>query len=470
MSSETAVPLSEESIEFLTQARQGKVRRFAMMASPSQILSLVVYKKGTVEAKMKEAKKNREGGTGQFFFGVIEGKGANLNFKLAVADGFKKEPCKTGVLRKFLAEHTELKLMPLFEIVAAHGIILDEDDPLVQRFLKLQAAALDVAILDPSRSVEVGRLCETIGKLLSGEDSVSAEPQIAELERLLTTTQTIQQNVATEEQQNANPEKELFKQRLTQLKQDAVALRNGETPAIALLAGRMKAAASAAMKAKFTEALAELDHADQLLLLAREFAAIAPRYADVKHRVPSAAGRLDAIWEFATNSVAAGSYQKTATSLKRLADEMNAAIANAPSDGAAKFGIDAGLVAVRAKFVAGRWQTTLTAVGQEVAQLQSAIAQALPHENAKMITKQVRRTLSKFGSDLTKVLDRAEKRPGEPDAVDEVLRALKKYRQHVLDDPLIGLLQQAESRLGVAIDVRGTLLRGFSEIERGLKS
>ena len=112
----SAGAMSEESIAFLEDVKKGKPRKFAMICKGTSVVSLVLYKKGNVEKRKKEAK---EAGKGQFYFGVVDGKGISIRFVLARADGFDSPPVKTAVLKGFLDEEAEFKCKPLFEIVDA---------------------------------------------------------------------------------------------------------------------------------------------------------------------------------------------------------------------------------------------------------------------------------------------------------------------------------------------------------------
>ena len=184
MAVEEEEKLDEKTIGFLEDAKKGKPRRFALVCKGAKVVSLVVYKKGSLEKYKKEAK---EGGKGQFYFGIVDGKGANLNFKLARADGFDKAPGPTQGLKQFLAEKADLKVMPIYEIVDAIGPVLDADDPLTARFLKLQDAALTACDKYPDRAAEINDLCLEIGKLLSQDEVKPAQGKIETLEGLLKT-------------------------------------------------------------------------------------------------------------------------------------------------------------------------------------------------------------------------------------------------------------------------------------------
>jgi hypothetical protein len=182
-----SLPIDAESIEQLDQVRKGKPRKFVLLCKGASIVGAAVYRKGTVEKFTKQLKKV---GTGQIYFGVVAGRGMDLTFQLARSDGFDKEPVKTLVLKGFLQEHAQLKCKPLFVIVDVAPFVLDEDDPLVQRFLRLQEAALLACDRHPERTSEINTLCRQIGGYLDGDQAEQAVDKLESLERLLQTLGT----------------------------------------------------------------------------------------------------------------------------------------------------------------------------------------------------------------------------------------------------------------------------------------
>ncbi len=173
--------LSDETRDYLEEVKKGKSRKFAMICKGTNIVSLVVYKKGSVEKYKKEAK---SAGKGQFYFGTVEGRGQDVTFKLAREDGFDSAPVKTQALKHFLDEGG-IKSKPLFEIVDTAPIALDEDDPLAARFLKLQESALQACDAYPTRVAEIEKAIKSTALILSEGESDQAEAQVNAFEQLL---------------------------------------------------------------------------------------------------------------------------------------------------------------------------------------------------------------------------------------------------------------------------------------------
>jgi len=121
-----ATSLSEETLQGLDGVRRGKPRRFVLISQGAQIVSLVVYKKGALDKRLKEA---RESGRGKVSYGIVEGQGVNLTFKLAKADGFEDAPVRDTALKSFLSDEADLSCKPTFEIVETLPPLADDDLP-----------------------------------------------------------------------------------------------------------------------------------------------------------------------------------------------------------------------------------------------------------------------------------------------------------------------------------------------------
>lgn len=174
--------ISQESIGFLEEVKKGKPRKFAMICKGPTVVSLVIYKKGNVEKRRKEAK---EAGKGQFCHGMVDGKGVNIRFVLARADGYDSEPVKTASLKGFLADEADFSCKPYFEIVETAPVVLDEDDPLVARFLTMRPTAMQAGASVPDSAKQIETLCRQIETYLDAENAELATKSLDELAGLL---------------------------------------------------------------------------------------------------------------------------------------------------------------------------------------------------------------------------------------------------------------------------------------------
>jgi hypothetical protein len=132
--------IDDESREMLeSDVKKGKARKFILVCKGAQIRSLVVFKKGPYGPRINKTKKS--GFRGEFYCGVVTGKGVNVNLQLpgnpavsaamnAEGNVYEDVPCKISKLRSFFAEEAELKFKPEITIVTSLSDIsvVDEDD------------------------------------------------------------------------------------------------------------------------------------------------------------------------------------------------------------------------------------------------------------------------------------------------------------------------------------------------------
>lgn len=181
MPNDNSSALDKDSRGELEAVKKGKSRRFVMLCKGVTIVSLVVYKKGSVESYKKQAK---EAGTGQIYYGIVHGPAPEVVFELSAAEGFDKEPVKPLVLKQFL-EEAGFKFKPEFNLVTEHPPVLDEDDALVKRYLKLRDAATTASAAHPDRAAELKALGDEIVRHLDKDQDDPAKTKLDALEKLL---------------------------------------------------------------------------------------------------------------------------------------------------------------------------------------------------------------------------------------------------------------------------------------------
>jgi hypothetical protein len=120
------VALDPDTLKYLDEVKKGKPRRFAMVMKGEQIVSLIVYKKGSVEKYKKLARDKVKGGL--FYHGVIDGKGQNIAFKLCYEDGFDKPPGKDIKLKSYLKNEADLQFKPCYEMVDELPSLISSDE------------------------------------------------------------------------------------------------------------------------------------------------------------------------------------------------------------------------------------------------------------------------------------------------------------------------------------------------------
>lgn len=103
-----------ESRKYLDDVRKGKPRKFVMVCNGVKILNLIVYKKGS-ESRYKQMVKKADG-AGQYFSGVVSGRGRNLVFELPSTQ-YDRTPGKDFFLRQFLEEEAAVSCRPTYVLV-----------------------------------------------------------------------------------------------------------------------------------------------------------------------------------------------------------------------------------------------------------------------------------------------------------------------------------------------------------------
>lgn len=125
------MPLSADSVKILEQAKKGKPCKFVMVTKGVSVLSIVAYRKGNQDLRIKEAK---AGISGDVSCGVIDGAGPAICFKLLRADGHEKPPVTDINLKKFVNDGTDLDAKPSIQIVDMLPDVEMEDAPTQRQF------------------------------------------------------------------------------------------------------------------------------------------------------------------------------------------------------------------------------------------------------------------------------------------------------------------------------------------------
>ena len=106
--------LDAATMKCLEEAKKGKPRRFVMVMKGERIVSMVLFKKGSLDKYKKQA---RDEGKGLVYHGVVDGKGQNIAFTLCRADGFEDAPGKDVKLKAYLKEEAGMQFKPVYKIV-----------------------------------------------------------------------------------------------------------------------------------------------------------------------------------------------------------------------------------------------------------------------------------------------------------------------------------------------------------------
>lgn len=473
MAEDEVEKLSEDTLEHLDQVRKGKPRKFVMLCKGPKILGLIVFKKGPYEKHIKAAKKSA--GSGTPYFGIVDGGGPNINFKLSRADGFDKEPVKTTVLKSFLAEEAEYKAMPVIEIVSELGPMLDGDDPLVQRFTKLQESALAACDSHPDRAAEINALCLKIGKTLDSDEAQSADSQILELENLLKSLAD-SGNVAESTTKSPDP-KELAKltDELKRLQPEIELLVKAGAGDIGRLKGLLADIAIDRQAGDIASALNRCKEISDYLkdewvkqsgraqdrvdaILAGSFT---ERSGDVE--------KIKTVFGFAKERASEGRYGSGLVALLNLSKLIDAAEKNdAPKDSDV---IEKGTVEARKKLVQSRWQETVRNVRMEIGALRPAIDEQNPDEDADELVGAIDAAIFDFCSDFNDAIFALGKaKEGDRRPLERMLAVIEDYQKQIDESPLLQHLASSRESLGVDLDVSGALRKALNDIRLQLEA
>ena len=116
MAAQEAV-MTSDSLTQMEQVKKKKPRKFVMIVKGIDILQLVVFKKGQFNTQLQKALKNGPKGPGRYW-GVVQGEGAEIAFRMSIDDGFAEDPCKIKTLKAFLKEWSGTPFKPRFEFVS----------------------------------------------------------------------------------------------------------------------------------------------------------------------------------------------------------------------------------------------------------------------------------------------------------------------------------------------------------------
>ena len=463
--------VDEDSLAELQQVRKGQPRRFVMITKGPAILALVVYKKGTVEKHTTAAKKL--GGNGDVCFGIVEGRGPDINFQIPAAD-FKDPPVKNSVLKTFLEKEADYKAKPLFEIVQQLGPVLDPNDPLVQEFLQLQQRALDFCDAHPEQAEAVNALCLRIGTCFEQDLADEAKAKLAELKSALDGGSSGGTSTSSEPKTEESSSGDDFAALYAKLEPEvAAATKSGVDGAGAwktLLDGAKQSRADG-------DAPAAVD-------VCRKLAAqLAQRWADglrdasarVKKLLAGSfrdrAGdveKIKTVLGFAQERAEAERFGGALAALKNLAQLLDAAEkSDAPKEADV---IKQGTVAARKKFVTSRWQTSLRRVSAEIDKLRDAIALENPdEEDPDEIPDLIEKSIFDFcGTMDDAILGIQKAGEEEQQPIEAALRAIKSFREEIPRQDLILHLKDAQEDLSVQVEVDRVLLEALDEIEENL--
>lgn len=196
---------------------------------------------------------------------------------------------------------------------------------------------------------------------------------------------------------------------------------------------------------------------------AQEFGTLEPRYFEALKKAPSdLAGKMRAVFAYATEQAEAKQYNKALQGLTRLAPLIDQALAVQGPGGAASE-INAGTVEKR-KFLAFRWAAIPREISTDLKALKTAIKQQVPDENADDLVMAIEQALSEFYGEMKDAIDDSI---NQGDAgYKAAIAVIDSFRQKIRQDRLIQHVQQ--NKLQVKLGVESILLGALAEVEQHL--
>jgi hypothetical protein len=496
MANEGVAKLDKESIEQLDQVRKGKSRKFVMVTKGTNILNLIVFKRGTYEKYRKQA---LSAGPGQVCTGIVEGKGQDITFKIAETDGFSKEPVKALTIRTFLEEKADFKCKPSFEVVPSHDPLLDEDDPLVQRFLALRKQAEQIAQADASRAADLRSLCKQIAVDLDQDQDEAATAKLKTLEQMLgkPATAATTAPTATATATSAAPTsaatgdaKVDFLNRLKQLKPGIDELKGQASPdgqEVAKLAGQV---GDAAREGRFAEGLQLLEQLEDVLeragigdgqsepensiplppppppptapdkKLAAALRFLGPKITQTLRAYPEQKAAITALKSDVEKALAAGNPTAADTALKAL-EKLLSSLGSVSPEAADEFH-DQWDAAVDA------WDDAVAKSRDQLAQLQSYLVKTEDEDLQNIGEFGLGAVTQSRMVPLSAALMELDSAPADQlkTAARRVKALVADFRKHVDTSEVVKACD--ENPFGVAVSLRSTLKPGFDALEQGL--
>ncbi len=446
------MPVDQDTQKYLGEVKKGKSRKFAMICKGNKIIGLVVYKRGSTD---KHKKKAKEEGMGQFYFGVITGKGANITFNLSSSDGFDKPATKSVVLKNYLKDEAGMTFKPVYEIVQELPDVPDEEETEEEG---METAPETVSEPEgPETTLTEG---ETIPESSTTPSEVSPEaPTDAAAAKQLTAALSklaplITQAVAAQPARKAEV--------LGQVADIKAAIQAGELDAAkAQLLVTAKLVKELAATAPGKMETPESPGKDRAEIQWRElFAQLEPRYLKALKLQPANASQMRTVMAYATEQAEATQYQKAIKAMKRLVGMIQEAMSGGV--GRETDVIAEGIVEQR-KFLVTRWQRIPVEIGGELAKLKKAIVAEVPDEDANGLSDAVDENLRQFYGKMQDAIDAAI---NSGEGFGEAVRLVRSFKDDVRANELIRHLKANPMTSGERFE--SALLGALDEVEAKL--
>lgn len=181
--------IDENSKKLLEQVKKGKDHKFVLIIKGSSVKKLVIFKKGSFSAQVQQVKK--DGYKGNSYWGEALCRGSTVAFQMTRADGFDRPPGKEMLLKKFIVEESQLKIVPAYVIVDGDRDVAGEREVdtqlkvITSSLKKLKGLFADAITQDPTSKQTIMKHIADIQKAIKAKDADTAQKTFNELKAIL---------------------------------------------------------------------------------------------------------------------------------------------------------------------------------------------------------------------------------------------------------------------------------------------
>ena len=169
---------------------------------------------------------------------------------------------------------------------------------------------------------------------------------------------------------------------------------------------------------------------------------------------------------FISERGANGQYESALNAITRLDKALDEALAAGKKETDV---IPKGIVETRKKFLLSRWQQLLKDATVEVRKLAAPISKLVPDEEPSELISGIIDSIEQLTDKLSNAIVGAQSATGEdPKPLEKALAAIVDFRGRLANDPILNLLDEAKSSLGVDVGVRRMLESTLNELEAKL--
>lgn len=448
------------------KAAKKKPRNFAIILKGAKVLHLIVQKKPIKVGELQAAKV--EFGGNAILRGICQGDGAEMVFQMVGEPG-SEPPIKNAQFKEIVAEKTDLKIKPRFEMVAEVAEVDDSEEEMLEGEEEDSSSAETVPPPPPPPPTAKA----------PSEEAPPAPPPPPEapagdaLKQLVATMNKLSDGIKSAVAASPDRKAELLQQVAAFQSQIKAADAAGAKTSLLAVGKLIKEMAGGTAPPVSPPPPPPLGPSattppvppppppapgkDPGEAWNKAFQDVEPRYLDALKTISSdAASKLRVVFTYATEQAEAGQFDKALAALKRLEPMLAEALAN-PTGATPE--IAAGTVEKR-KFLVTRFQQIPNEIRPEVNKLKASIARDVPDEDSEELAAAIEESLQDFYDELQDEIDKAI------NAGD--MKLINGLKNRVMQNALLAHLSDNPMTDGTKF--RESLLTALDEVEQKLAS